>query len=198
MAWFKLSDYAHRFRMSYEEALLNFKGWQESKTDFPNTKIQDFLPYVKSGIQLPTGTILVEIEEQQVKSSSGLLNTYVVFVTYYRHPVIDQPMAARLKQIFQDYCILQNFAASPTQVDFMVSSPREEKLSEVIRLLKTVSSQLVRREFQQHLACFYPQSRFWGKGYFSAICGSEVTIEQMRELHYKQILTLLAAEVLST
>lgn len=197
MAWFKLSDYARRFRMSYEQAGLNFKGWQESKTDFPNTKIQDFLPYVKSGIQLPTGTILVEIEEQQVKPSFQMLNTYVVFATYYRHPVIDQPMAVRLKQIFQDYCTLKNFAASPTQVDFLVSSPREEIL-EVIRLLKTVSSQLVLREFQQHLASFYPQSRFWEKGYFCAICGGEVTIEQMRELHYKQISTSPTKEVLST
>jgi putative transposase len=113
------------------------------------------------------------------------LTAQIVFVTKYRRKVINQPILARLEQIFRDTCqkwdsTLVEFNGEADHVHLLVNYPPQVQLSKLIANLKTVSSRLIRKEFSERVNGFYHKPVFWTGSYFVASCGG-VTIEQLRK-----------------
>lgn len=113
------------------------------------------------------------------------LTVHIVFVTKYRQKAISSMMLDRLREIFQETCdkwecqILE-FNGESDHVHLLVNFSPQVQLSKLIANLKTVSSRLLRKEFQAELERIYSKPVFWSGSYFVASCGG-VTIETLRK-----------------
>ena len=86
-------------------------------------------------------------------------------------------MLQRLGEIFQETC--EKWEC--TVVEFNGESDHVQvQLSKLIANLKTVSSRLLRKEFQSELERIYSKPVFWSGSYFVASCGG-VTIQTLRK-----------------
>lgn len=113
------------------------------------------------------------------------LTVHIVFVTKYRRKVIDGAMLQRLLEIFRETCDkwecqLVEFNGESDHVHLLVNFSPQVQLSKLIANLKTVSSRLLRKEFQTELERIYSKPVFWSGSYFVASCGG-VTIETLRK-----------------
>lgn len=113
------------------------------------------------------------------------LTVHIIFVTKYRRKVINQSMLNRLKEIFEETCTkwscaLVEFNAESDHAHLLVNFPPQVQLSKLIANLKTVSSRLLRKEFQAEVQRIYSKPVFWSGSYFVASCGG-VTIEQLKK-----------------
>lgn len=112
------------------------------------------------------------------------LTAHIVFVTKYRRPVINKVVMVRLKEIFAATldkweCQLIEFDGEADHVHLLVDYPPQVQLSKLIANLKTVSSRLIRKEFESHIRQFHKKPVLWTGSYFVASCGG-VTIEQLK------------------
>jgi len=130
------------------------------------------------------------------------LTAHIVFVTKYRRPVINKAVMVRLKEIFAATldkwkCQLIEFDGEADHVHLLVDYPPQVQLSKpptrlevtsrrhaavhsaLIANLKTVSSRLIRKEFESHIRQFHKKPVLWTGSYFVASCGG-VTIEQLK------------------
>lgn len=118
------------------------------------------------------------------------LTVHIVFVTKYRREVINAAMLKRLGEIFQETCnkwecALVEFNGESDHVHLLVNFSPQVQLSKLIANLKTVSSRLLRKEFQSELERIYSKPVFWSGSYFVASCGG-VTIQTLRDYVEKQ------------
>ncbi|MBW4617522.1 MAG: IS200/IS605 family transposase [Desmonostoc vinosum HA7617-LM4] len=112
------------------------------------------------------------------------LSAHIVFVTKYRKKVINQAMLSRLAEIFQDTCTkwectLVEFNGEVDHVHLLIRYHPQIELSKFIANLKTVSSRLIRKEFESLLSKVYTKPVLWTGSYFVASCGG-VTVEQLK------------------
>lgn len=112
------------------------------------------------------------------------LTVHIVFVTKYRRKVIDAAMLVRCREIFNETCDkwecqLVEFNGESDHVHLLVNFSPQVQLSKLIANLKTVSSRLLRKEFQAKLERIYSKPVFWSGSYFIASCGG-VTIQTLR------------------
>ena len=112
------------------------------------------------------------------------LTVHIVFVTKYRRKAIDAAMLQRLGGIFTETCekwecTLIEFNGESDHVHLLVNFSPQVQLSKLIANLKTVSSRLLRKEFQAKLERIYTKPVFWSGSYFVASCGG-VTIQTLR------------------
>ena len=118
------------------------------------------------------------------------LTVHIVFVTKYRRKAIDAAMLQRLGGIFRDTCekwecTLVEFNGESDHVHLLVNFSPQVQLSKLIANLKTVSSRLLRKEFQTELERIYSKPVFWSGSYFGASCGG-VTIQTLRDYVERQ------------
>lgn len=114
-----------------------------------------------------------------------LLSADIVFVTQYRYQVFDNQILNRLQVIFKDTCLSWNtiqgyFEGGANYIHLTIGYPPDTRLSELVANLKTVSSRLIRKEFNEYLTRFYTDSRLWSSSYLVAN-GGTVTTCQIRE-----------------
>jgi putative transposase len=114
------------------------------------------------------------------------LKFYLVLVTKDRCSIINSEMLARLQEIMSDvcekwHCKLESFSGDETYVYLLIDFSPEVQLSKLVNNLKTVSSRLIRKEFQACLdtSC---QTAFWHGTYYITTCEG-MPIEQLK--HYK-------------
>ena len=112
------------------------------------------------------------------------LTVHIVFVTKYRRKVIDAAMLQRLGEIFRETCgkwecTLVEFNGESDHVHLLVNFSPQVQLSKLIANLKTVSSRLLRKEFEPKLERIYSKPVFWSGSYFVASYGG-VTIQTLR------------------
>jgi putative transposase len=96
----------------------------------------------------------------------------------------------RLQEIFTSLCAgwkgeLREFNGESDHVHLVVDYPPDVRLSELVNNLKSVSSRLIRKEFQTEVNRFYSKPVFWTPSYFVASCGG-VTLEQLKTYVDKQ------------
>lgn len=120
------------------------------------------------------------------------LTVHIVFVTKYRRKAINAAMLERLKEIFRETCgkwecVLVEFNGESDHVHLLVNFAPQVQLSKLIANLKTVSSRLLRKEFQAQLERIYSKPVFWSGSYFIASCGG-VTIQTLRDYVERQAL----------
>jgi putative transposase len=118
------------------------------------------------------------------------LNIHLVLVTKYRRKVINQAMLTRLQEIFESTCAkwksrVVEFNGESDHVHLVIDYPPDVEVSKLVNNLKTVSSRLIRKEFNEQVNQFYNKHVFWTGAYFVASCGG-VTIEQLKSYVEKQ------------
>ncbi|NEP14306.1 MAG: IS200/IS605 family transposase [Symploca sp. SIO2C1] len=114
-----------------------------------------------------------------------LLTADIVFVTKYRKKVINKDIHQRLATIFAEACSkwessLLEFNGETDHVHLIIRYHPQVQLSKFIANLKTVSSRLIRKEFDDYLSKVYQKPVFWTGSYFVASCGG-VTVEQLKK-----------------
>ncbi|HBQ97020.1 MULTISPECIES: IS200/IS605 family transposase [unclassified Roseofilum] len=118
------------------------------------------------------------------------LTAHLVLVTKYRKKVINPAIHARLADIFQETCSkwetsIVEFNGEVDRVHLLIRYHPQIQLSKFIANLKTVSSRLIRKEFEDYLKQFYRKPVFWTGSYFVASCGG-VTVEQLKQYVQQQ------------
>jgi len=118
------------------------------------------------------------------------LTAHIVFVTKYRRMVINEAMLSRLAEIFKDTCTkwectLVEFNGEVDHVHLLIRYHPQMELCKFIANLKTVSSRLIRKEFEPILSQVYTKPVLWTGSYFVASCGG-VTVEQLKEYVQQQ------------
>ncbi len=114
-----------------------------------------------------------------------LLTAHIVFVTKYRKKVINKDIHQRLATIFDEACSkwqssLLEFNGETDHVHLLIRYHPQVQLSKFIANLKTVSSRLIRKEFDDYLSKVYQKPVFWTGSYFVASSGG-VTVEQLKK-----------------
>lgn len=118
------------------------------------------------------------------------LTAHIVFVTKYRKKVIDKDIHQRLAIVFDETCSkwdtkLLEFNGENDHVHLLIRYHPQIELSKFIANLKTVSSRLIRKEFNSRLEKIYGKPVFWTGSYFVASCGG-VTVEQLKQYVERQ------------
>ena len=117
---------------------------------------------------------------------------HVVWVTKYRHKVLQGPMRERIREIIRQTCddmgvhIVKGVLARD-HVHMFLSIPPRLSLSDVMHRIKGRSSRRIQMEFPE-LRKRYWGRRFWARGYFSTTSGNvtDDIILQYLELHSKR------------
>lgn len=112
------------------------------------------------------------------------LNIHLVLVTKYRLNIIDQHIQNRLKEVFSGTCekwssTLVEMNGEADHVHLLISYPPDVEISKLVNNLKTVSSRLIRKEFEERVTKAYRKRVFWSGAYFVASTGG-VTLEQIK------------------
>lgn len=108
------------------------------------------------------------------------LTAHIVLVVKYRHKLINSERLAKLNEIFDANCqkwecTLIEFNGEADHVHLLVDYHPKIELSKFIANLKTVSSRLLRRDYED----LAQRKTFWTGAYFVASCGG-VTVDQLK------------------
>jgi len=101
---------------------------------------------------------------------------HLVFVTKYRRKVITPEILVRLRDILTSLCLkwkcdLTDVNGESDHVHLLIRAHPDMNLSIFVNNLKTVSSRIVRKEFHDHVDCFYSKPVFWKKAYCAITAG---------------------------
>ena len=118
------------------------------------------------------------------RHSCFLLQYHLVLVTKFRHPVIrgeikdfmEQYMTAYFKD--RDLPLLE-ISFMPDHVHILFDAPPHLNLADFVNALKSGSSRMVRKAFQEELKPYYWKPYFWSLSYFIG-CVSERSEEAVR------------------
>lgn len=113
------------------------------------------------------------------------LTAHLVLVTKYRKKVIDAQILLMLGEIVSSVCEkwgcnVIEFNGEADHIHMVFSYYPQVQLSKLINNLKTVTSRMIRKEFEERLAKIYWKPVFWTNSYFLASCGG-VTIDQLKQ-----------------
>ena len=107
------------------------------------------------------------------KSSHAVycIHLHIVLVTKYRRQVITSQILQRLEQIIFELCqeqknILVEFNGESDHVHLFVNLSPDNHIAEFVKILKSTSSRLIRKEFAEHVNKFYRKPVFWSSSYF--------------------------------
>lgn len=112
------------------------------------------------------------------------LHCHLVFVTKYRHDVLQGYMYPTLKMLFEKVCTdfeveLVEFNGESDHVHLLVHYPPKVALAKLVNSLKGVSSRKLKLHHPE-VANRYFKSALWSPSYFAASCGG-APIEIIRQ-----------------
>jgi len=107
------------------------------------------------------------------------LQTHMVFVTKYRHPVITEAVEARLKTLLERLCTTKRCELLECKADLgakdhihlLIERHPMVAESELAETLKTITSREIRKEFREFLKPYYWKPVFWKRGYCAVSSG---------------------------
>lgn len=100
------------------------------------------------------------------------LEYHLVFVTKYRHPVIDGSLEKDLITILRDLITgswglpLSEINADKDHIHILLEIPPHIQISKLVNNLKTVSSRRIRKLHAASLTPYYWKPYFWSQSYF--------------------------------
>lgn len=104
------------------------------------------------------------------------LSYHFVFVTKYRRKCLNGDMIKRLKEMLESLAVshggrLVEMNGEADHVHFLLALSPKSAPSAVANNFKTVTSRLLRKEFNAELAKVYKKPVLWSRTYFVASCG---------------------------
>ena len=98
------------------------------------------------------------------------LTYHLVVVTKFRKKCIDDKIFNDLNDHFKRLlegkgCRLLEFGGEKDHIHIMFSTPPQVQLSKVVNSLKTSTSRLIRRDYNDYLNDFYSKNFFWSRSY---------------------------------
>lgn len=113
------------------------------------------------------------------------LTYHLVVVTKYRKECINDEIYSDLKAHFERLlegknCKLLEFGGDKDHIHIMFSTPPQIQLSKVVNSLKTSTSRLIRRDYDDYLRKFYSKKYFWSRSYCIISTGG-ASIEVIKE-----------------
>jgi putative transposase len=98
---------------------------------------------------------------------------HIIFVTKYPKNVINQAILAKLEEVFtrvceKRKCELLEFNGEENHVHLLVDAHPDNNTSQLVSSLKSASSRIIRKEFEEDLKRFYWQKEdpsFWTDAY---------------------------------
>ncbi|KLL09735.1 MULTISPECIES: IS200/IS605 family transposase [Protofrankia] len=100
------------------------------------------------------------------------LHVHLVFVTKYRHGVLDTAMLDRCRQIMSEVCddfgaTLAEFNGEDDHVHLLVHYPPKISVSALVNSIKGVSARRLRTEFTERVNQHSMRGHFWSPSYFA-------------------------------
>ena len=113
------------------------------------------------------------------------LKYHLVVITKYRHKCITSNMLEELEKIFTRLlndkdCKVLEFGGEKDHIHVLFETPPHIQLSKLINTLKTVSSRLIKKDYEEHLKDYYWESAFWSRSYLIISTGG-ATIETSKK-----------------
>lgn len=98
------------------------------------------------------------------------LTYHLVVVTKFRKKCINDKIYNDLNVHFKRLlkgkgCKLLEFGGEKDHIHIMFSTPPQVQLSKVVNSLKTSTSRLIRRDYDNYLKKFYSKKYFWSRSY---------------------------------
>ena len=121
------------------------------------------------------------------RHSVYFLQYHLVVVTKYRHPVIIGDLKERLIEISHSIidtdwkCNILEINSDRDHIHILFEAPPQVQPSRLVNNYKTVTSRLIRKEFQEFLKPYYRKPYFWSDSYF--ICTVSDRTEEMIRLY---------------
>lgn len=121
------------------------------------------------------------------KGSHSVYSIYLhlVFVTKYRHKIINAEMLQRMAEVFQRVCGKNNSKAlevngEADHVHLLIDLHPDNNISQLVASLKGASSRIIRAEFAELVGKVYSKPVFWSSSYYAASCGG-APIEKIKK-----------------
>ena len=117
--------------------------------------------------------------------SFGFNLVHIVFVTKYRHPVINEAIESRLRELIKKLCKTQDCELIECQADLgtkdhihlLIDVAPKISLSKLCNILKTITSREIRKEFADFLKPYYWKPIFWKRGFgYTSAGGAPLTV----------------------
>ncbi len=104
------------------------------------------------------------------------LYVHLVFTPKYRKKIFSNIMLNRLEEIMRDKCLemgakLIEFNGELDHIHLLVNFPSKLSIAEIVRLLKGVSSRLIRKEFWPQIKDKLWGDHFWSPSYCAVTAG---------------------------
>lgn len=104
------------------------------------------------------------------------LHVHLVFVTKYRHGVLNDAMLTRCEEVMRAVCddfgaALAEFNGEDDHVHLLVEYPPKVAVSALVNSLKGVSARRLRQDFTGRVNRASMRGHFWSPSYFAASCG---------------------------
>lgn len=115
------------------------------------------------------------------------IQIHLVFVTKYRHPVLDKHMESDIIQICRSICEKNRSYLIEAKADLemkdhihlLVDIAPDVSVSKLANTMKTVTSREIRKRFAAELKPYYWKPVFWKRGY-CAVSGGGATLEVIK------------------
>lgn len=103
------------------------------------------------------------------------IHLHIYFVTKYRHKFLTALMIARIKEVMAGICqkhksfILES-GAEPDHIHLLVDLHPDNNISQLVKSLKSATSQMIQSEFAAEFQSTYPGTALWGRQKFIVSC----------------------------
>jgi len=128
----------------------------------------------------------VNVDYKKNRHSCYNLKYHLVVATKYRHKVINKQLLKTLialsKNIFEEKwnCEILQINGEKDYLHILFEAPPQVQLSKLINNFKTVSSRLIRKEYEDYLKTYYWKPYFWNNSYLILTTGGS-TIEIIKK-----------------
>ena len=127
----------------------------------------------------------MEIQINSNRHSVYSLKYHLVVITKYRHKCINLEILDELEKIFTRLlndkdCKVLEFGGEKDHIHVLFETPPHIQLSKLVNILKTVSSRLIKKEYEKQLKEYYWESAFWSRSYCIISTGGD-TIKTIEE-----------------
>lgn len=132
---------------------------------------------------------MAEVKTKKLFHCTYALSYHFVFVSKYRKKCFSGEMLESMEKTFarllEGYGRLAEFNGEEDHVHLLVEMNPKASPSGMANMLKTVSSRLLRKEFEKELKMVYGKPVLWSRSYFVSSCGG-ATLDVIKQYIEKQ------------